>query len=150
MNGYPWHVRPLIGVDDRRYVVQTWRANLRTTREHGAKSHAEFRRDVDDPIDRIMARPDTRVLIASPSTGDELTIAGYLVYTPLNVSDGTNVVHYLYTRRGARGTSCAQRLATTAGLNSGPILYTFRGPRAAALTSVHPSALYVAPTDFLD
>lgn len=150
-SAFPWHIRPQIpGGGDRRYVVQTWRASLRTTREHGDKSLAEFRRDVDDPIDLILDGRDTRVLIAAPNAADAVTIAGWIAWTPIT---GGNVLHYVYVRGGrhgsARGTGCARRLHQRAMLFSGRLLFTFRGPSADTLLVKYPGAVYVTPRAFL-
>lgn len=141
---YPWHIRQATD-DDRAYIVQTWRSSLRSTREHGAKSPTEFRRDVDVHIDRLLGRGDTRVLVAAPNKSDEQSIAGWIVYTPF---DDRTALHYLYVRRAARGTGCARRLLQIAGLLDRPLVYTFRGPKLADIITRAPSSFYVSPGAF--
>lgn len=141
---YAWHIRPATP-SDRRYVVMTWRSSLQSTKEYGGMSRGEFRRSVDRPIDRLLDRADTRVLVAAPHTGDGQSIAGWIVCTPL----GDRVaLHYLYVRYAARGSGCALRLAAHAGLLTRPVVYTFRGPDHASLLTQIPDALYVPPTTF--
>jgi hypothetical protein len=141
---YPWHIRPATG-DDRAYIVMTWRSSLRSTREHASKGQPEFRRDVDAHIDRILARSDTRALVAAPNRADEQTIAGWIVYTPIV---DRSVLHYLYVRRAARHTGCAKRLLDVAGLLGKPLVYTFRGPQLADIIAKAPSSFYVNPSAF--
>lgn len=138
------------------YIVQTWRSSLRSTREHAATSPAEFRREVDSAIDRIMSRKDTSILVAAPSADDEQSIAGWLVYTALgNRSDDkwtsrrSDVLHYLYVRRAARGTGCARQLCDAAGIPDERLIYTFRGPAVSGLLAKAPQAIYIDPQRFL-
>lgn len=130
------------------YIVQTWRSSLRSTREHAATSPAEFRREVDSAIDRIMSRKDTSILVAAPSADDEQSIAGWLVYTALG-NRRSAVLHYLYVRRAARGTGCARQLCDAAGIPDERLIYTFRGPAVSVLLAKAPQAIYIDPQRFL-
>lgn len=149
---YPWHIRPASGGSDRCYIVQTWRASLRSMAEHRDKSQGEFRRTVDDVIDALLDRHDTRALVAAPSAADRITIAGWFVFSML---PGVLVAHYLYTRKAARsprgggpstGGGCATRLAAAAGVGKLRLCYTWRGPAASWLLARFPDAGYLEPS----
>lgn len=145
-----WHVRAAASDGDRRYVVQTWRSSLLSIPPFRTLARGEVRRGVDRPIDAILARPDTVVLVAAPTPTDLETIGGWLVFTPI---PHAWTLHYLYVRTsgGARGTGCARALARSAGIDVLPrVFYTFRGPSADALLARNTGALPIPVERFLE
>lgn len=120
---------------DKNFIFKSWLEVY--------KSESRFGRDISSHvfypfhqrvIERIVSRPQTQILVASPKD-DPFLICGFLVF------EG-NVIHYAYTRKAFRRMGVARALVEHTGIDPLTITFTHQTFDLLSLRDRIPSATY--------
>ena len=129
---------------DQGYVIKTWTRSLLSARPWKGMSRAAFAA-VEASIERLMDRSDTRALIATAVAPD---LCGWMVWTPMGAGAA---VHYVYVRKAERTRGIGRALFEASRVRlDRPIVYTFAGPAHRWVVPKAPTAVPIAPENFLD
>jgi hypothetical protein len=144
---------------DQAYVGKTWTRSMLNLhiadRDPGMRTWPEM----SAAIDRVMERPETRVLIACIPP-DLRTILGWMCF---GADQPAPVVHYLYVRetvstingwihvRGKDGLRVGTALLAHLGVTpAAAVVCTSRGPSSLDMRERYPASSHLPLTEYLD
>jgi predicted GNAT family acetyltransferase len=131
---------------DQGFISSTWLNSMRRAREYRRWSRHRYFDTMSGLVDRVFDHPATRAL-AAVDLGDNWTMRGWLVYTP--IGNRAVAVHYLYVPSRERGRGYARALAREAGIGTDArIIYTCHSPVARSLATRY-KASFVTLQEFL-
>jgi len=113
-------IRDYDEVSDQAFIMSTWLKNFKdssSVRAVPAPIYMEYQRK---RIERILARRDTKIHVASSYDCPEF-FYGYIVIGK------PNVIHYMYVKQACRKVKIAERLMEKL-IWSEPIFYTHKSP----------------------
>lgn len=137
------------GQRDRAFVIDSWLESWFTRHAAGC-----LPKDIHEPAytrmieERILARPDTRVLVAVNPYADDpsVEIAGFIAIGTLRHRHGTTqcgapVLFYLFVKQAYREGGCVGELLDAAGLAArSTFCCPFKFPGWESVAARHPSA----------
>lgn len=129
---------------DQSYIASTWRQSV-SSMSHFRQRHL-CREQLNDQIDRVMDRSDTRALVACLDSDTDY-IVGWMCYV-----DGprTPTVHYLYLRRDYRGDGIAARLLERIGVDRARgVVCTSHGPSSESMRGRYRASVHLPLEEFL-
>lgn len=131
---------------DQGYIASTWARSVLST--HATQRHFRSRTgtQVNEQIDRVMDRADTRALLRV-KPHDPNVILAWLVYCE---GPGVPMVHYMYCRRDERGRGYTgellERLSVT---RTGGVVCTSTGPSSESMRGRYRASVHVPLAEFL-
>lgn len=118
-------------IDDAPFVVSTWSRAFKESRSAGTIATEDWERVMHPQIQRILARPTVRTVVAYENTAPDF-LYGYIAAEPERVDP---VVHFVYVKEPYRRAGYARGLFATIGIDpTARFFFTHWTPVVAKLT----------------